>query len=499
MIRLLLVLFFTFCGFSAERPNVILIFADDMGYGDVGYHNFRKNIVTPNIDSIAKDGVYFTQGYVSASVCGPSRSGLLTGVYQQRFGCGENMAATGYPDKMKFPLSGVPRSQSMISELLKAQGYQTGMLGKWHLGMDKTLQPNGRGYDYFYGFLNGSHDYTAWTNKFAEKKGKWPLFRNDKMLPPAKNVYLTDLFSAEAVNFIDRNSEKPFFLYLAYNSVHSPWQVPQKYIDRVKHLSDVKDTQVFAAMVLAMDDGIGRVLAKLEEKKIADKTMLIFLSDNGTPRGQGLKGGKKDLMSQRGDHLMSSPGKLRGFKGDTYEGGIRIPFAMKWPGRIKPGSVYDLPVSSLDIVPTILAPLGVQEPKKGFEFDGVDLLPYLTKEKEGKPHELLYFRRDNDYAIRKGDWKLCWNDASGSQTIKLFNLKNDPEERYDIIEQNPELAQNLQDLFDSWDSTLPDNEWWGGPWNRNRKFSEGKRRNVAEFNKNLPDPKSMRRKIRIKK
>lgn len=468
-----------------------------MGYGDVGYHGTRK-IMTPHIDSIANEGVHFSKAYSSASVCGPSRSGLLTGVYQQRFGAGENMNSSGYPHDMKFPLAGVPKSQSMVSEMLKAKGYKTGMVGKWHLGMDKSLQPNSRGYDFYYGFLNGSHDYTAWTNKFAKSKSKWPVFRNYEMEPPAENIYLTDLFSNEAVQFIDKNHEKPFFLFMSYNSVHHPWQVPQHYVERVKHLSDIKDTQIFMAMVLAMDNGIGRVLNKLKEKNISENTIVIFTTDNGTPLGQGLKPGKKDTTLTYGDHLMSSAGKFRGFKGDTYEGGTRVPLAIKWPNKIKAGQTYTKSVSTLDLVPTILAPLNQQTPSSGFHFDGVDLLPYIQGIKETAPHETLYWRRDCDYAMLKGKWKITWNDRDHKRTIKLFNLEQDPFEKMDLANSMPEKVQTLQNEFDAWDSQQPDNLWWGGPENRNRGFDKGNRTHVAKFNQNSKAQSLASKKIRQK-
>jgi arylsulfatase A-like enzyme len=470
---------------AEKQPNIILIMADDMGWGDVGYHGF-DDIMTPNIDRIAKEGVQFTQGYVTASVCGPSRAGLLTGVYQQKFGCGENPTASGYPDKMKYPMAGVPRSQPMISEMLKEQGYTTGMVGKWHLGVNDSLRPHARGFDFYYGFLNGSHSYEEWTNEFAKNKSRWPIFRNNEMEPPQKDIYLTDLFSDEAVGFIDRNHEKPFFLFMSYNAIHHPWQVPEKYAERTKDLTDSENRNFIAAMILAMDDGIGRVYQVLEKHDILDDTAIIFLSDNGTPRGQGLKHFPKNSMQERqeGSDYMSCSAGLRGYKGDTCEGGTRVPFCMRWPGKIKPGTMYERPVSALDIVPTFV---------KDVKSDGVDLLPYLQGTKTGRPHDVMYWRRDNDYAIRKGDWKLTWNDASGSPTIKLFNLANDPKEKYDLAKIQPERAQMLQDLFDEWDNQLPDNEWWGGPWNRKRHRGKV---DVAGFNANLPKPNQLRRKIR---
>ncbi|MBT3375183.1 MAG: sulfatase-like hydrolase/transferase [Lentisphaerae bacterium] len=472
------------------RPNVIIIYSDDQGWGDVGYHGF-KDIMTPNIDRLATGGTWFSQAYVTASVCGPSRSGLLTGIYQQRFGCGENPNIAGFPDKMKFPLAGVPRSRRMLSEMLKERGYYSGHIGKWHLGADRSLRPLARGFDEFFGFINGSHDYTRWDGEFGRNKGQWPLWRGDAPLPARENVYLTDLFSDEAASFVERaaDREQPFFLYLAYNAVHHPWQVPDSYLERTKDLSDNAERNFFAAMILAMDDGIGRVQQALKKKGVADSTILIFMSDNGTPRGQGLTHSRKKPDQDWGDGPMSKTGGLRGFKGDTYEGGIRVPLCISWPEKIKPGSHYALPVSALDIVPTILAASGGRPNEQ--TLDGVDLLPYLNG-KPGRPHETLYWRRDNDYAIRYGDWKLQWNDAGSTRNITLFNLADDPHERHDLAAAMPEKAQAMQDLFDAWDSALPDNEWWGGAGNRKRSRID---LSVAEFNAR-PDKGHFYRKIR---
>ncbi len=487
--RCLLVSLFAIVGLNvsaaSRQPNVVIVMADDMGWGDVGYHGY-DNVMTPNIDRIAREGVQFTQGYVSASVCGPSRAGMMTGVYQQRFGCGENPSSSGWPDNCKYPMAGMPVSQPTIAELLKEQGYTCGMVGKWHLGVHPDLRPHSRGFDFYYGFLNGSHSYEEWTNEFAQKKDKWPVFRNNEMEPPRKDIYLTDLFSDEAVGFIDRNHDKPFLLYMAYNAIHHPWQVPDQYLERTKNLTDSKNRNFIAAMILSMDDGVGRVYDVLEKHKILDHTAIVFLTDNGSPRGQGLDHAPKDASLERMDGMdFMSHTPWRGFKGDVYEGGTRIPFCMRWPGVIKPGSKYELPVSALDLAPTFLAAaLGQSDGSDTSDlsderFDGVNLVPYLDGAKTARPHETLYWRRDNDYAIRHGDWKLQWNDASGTANITLFNLAEDPEERNDLAAAMPEKAQALQDLFDEWDNAMPDNEWWGGPGNRKRNRID---LGVAEFN-----------------
>ncbi len=462
-----------------RKPNIVLIYADDMGWGDVGYHGF-KDVLTPNIDKLARTGVHFTQGYVTASVCGPSRCGLMSGVYQQRLGCGENSNMDGYPDKMRFPNSGVPTGQPLISEMLKKVGYRTGMIGKWHIGASPAQVPNARGFDYYYGFLNGSHDYYRWEGEFGKRKWLWPLFRNRKPLPAQDNVYLTDLFSQEACGFIERQKTDPFFLYLAYSAVHHPWQVPDKYLKRTRGLAKTKDKQYFTAMILAMDDGIGALRKSLEKIGQADNTIIIFISDNGSPRGQGLNHPKKDINRPRGGCTMSNPGPHRGFKGDTYEGGTKVPYLINWPGVIKPGTQYDLPVSSLDVAPFCLNAAGAKPIKGKFPLDGVDLLPFILGRNTQRPHKTMYWRRDNDYAIRRKDWKLTWNDASGTREIMLFNLKKDPGELINVVKDYPERAQAMQNAFDAWDSTLPKNACWGGPKTRNYNYAKGQRVKVSK-------------------
>ena len=460
---------------AVEKPNILIFFADDMGWGDVSYHGF-SDIRTPHIDSLAAGGVQFSQGYTAASVCGPSRSGLLTGVYQQKLGVYGNGGSGQLNPK-----------QPLIFKTLKAQGYKTASIGKWgvHVHSDTPL-PNDNGVDYFYGFLGGAHDFLKSSlDVNNKKKGLLPLYRNKEMLPPIQdnNGYLTDMFSDEAVNFVERNSDKPFLLYLAYNAVHSPWQVPEPYL---KRLDDLKvkhpDRKVFAGMALAMDDGIGRVVAKLKEKGIYENTLIFFLSDNGTPCGQGI--GKNAGDKARGECLMSNPADLNGFKGDTYEGGTRIPFLVHYPKELPAGETYKLPVISYDIAATIMARLGLSGPgfNAPFDYDGVDLFPYLKGGKTERPHDTLYWRRGNDYAIRVGDMKLAYNDQRGPKTIRLFNLATDPGERQDLVNSMPERAQVLQDKFDAWDSTLAPHPV-KPLTNRNFDYAEGKRVNIQSFNK----------------
>lgn len=442
-----------------RKPNIIIILADDMGYGDVGYHGI-EDVCTPNIDALAAGGVRFSQGYVTASVCGPSRCGLLTGVYQQRLGCAENPPEKGFPDSLRSRRAGLPASQPILPEMLATAGYHCGIVGKWHLGLDEDKRPLKRGFDEFYGFLNGAHSYYESGMKFAKNPGLWPIFRGDK--PVKFEGYLTDVFTDEAVDFIKRNSSKPFFLYLSYNAVHGPWQVPDAYVKRLAHIPG-EHRRFFAAMVLAMDDGIGRISKTLTDAGLDENTVIIFVSDNGTPYGQKRVGSPESPRD-----CMSSTGPLRGFKGDTYEGGIRVPFVIRWPGRLPAGKQYDLPVSTIDVTPTLTAYLGIDRGEEGFGYDGVDLMPYLTGKGKDRPHEIMYWRRDDDYAIRRGDWKLAFNDGrpTGPKRCELFNLADDMGEQHDLSRERPEIVGQLQRLFDAWDSKLPDSPWRGAPANR---------------------------------
>ncbi|MBT3378445.1 MAG: sulfatase-like hydrolase/transferase [Lentisphaerae bacterium] len=468
----------------ASQPNVVLIYSDDQGWGDVGYHGYT-DVLTPNIDKLATGGTQFSQAYVCASVCGPSRAGLLTGIYQQRMGVYGN-----------YDKGGVPTSQPLLFEMLKREGYSCGAVGKWHVGMAREeLLPNSRGVDFFYGFLGGSHDYyRSATDPEFRKKGERPIMRNTQIEPPIQESkgYLTEMFTKEAVGFIERATDEPFCLYLAYNAVHHPWSVPDSYVQRVQQLDTHDERKLFAGMVLAMDDGVGAIMDALRRKGVADNTLVIFMSDNGSPRGQGIA---QPRQKTRGTTTMSSPGPFNGFKGDTYEGGIRVPFVMHWPGRIPAGATYAHPVINLDIVATVLARSGVSKPWKGQAFDGVDLLPFISggRPSDQKPHQTLYWRRDNDYAIRHGDWKLAWNDQAGPKTIRLFNLVDDPGEWKDLAGTNPKQAQVLQDMFDAWDSGLPDNQSGRNPRNRNNGHAAGKRINVSEFNARPPPAPSPKR------
>jgi len=431
-----LVLLTAVCAGAAPKPNLIVIMADDMGYADVGF-NGCKDIPTPNIDRIAKNGVQFTSGYVAYSVCGPSRAAFMTGRYGQRFGFERNPQ---YPPG--DPNMGLPLEERTFAEVLKPVGYVSGIIGKWHLGAHPTRHPLNRGFDFFYGHLGGGHQYLpkaldlkdSYTAKGEMESYRTWILRNHEAVPPTK--YLTDEFSDEAVGFVERNQKNPFFLFLSYNAPHGPLQATDEYLARFPNIQD-ENRRTYAAMVSAVDDGVGRVLDTLEQLKLDDDTLVFFLSDNGGPE-------KKNS---------SDNGVLRGGKSDVWEGGFRVPFAAQWKGNLPAGIKYDNPVSSLDIMATIAelsnAPTDPKRP-----LDGVNLIPYVTGANKGIPHDTIYLRKFDQqrYAVRRDDYKLVLLGA-GKKPM-LFNLAKDIGEEQDIAGLHPEKLSELEQVRVKWDSEL---------------------------------------------
>jgi arylsulfatase A-like enzyme len=415
---------------AGSKPNILLILADDLGYGGLGIQGC-KDIPTPNVDAIARAGVRFTQGYVSAPLCAPTRAGLMTGRYQQRFGFETNPG----PMVLAQPEFGLPLEEKTIAERLKAIGYKTGMFGKWHLGFKPELHPTKRGFDEFFGFLGGAHSYIPGSKQMNDgsiQRGTQPVEEKE---------YLTDALARETVAFMERHKNVPFFVYLPFNAVHAPMEGGQKYLDRFK---DIKDDlrRTHAAMLSAMDDAVGRVMGKLRELRLEEKTLVLFLSDNGGPTTQ----------------TTSSNAPLRGFKGQALEGGIRIPFMMQWKGRFPAGKVDERPVISLDLHPTILAAATGAAIDPAWKLDGVDLLPYVKGENAGTPHETLYWRMfANQRAVRHGNLKLVWSGPA--EQGGLYDVANDVGESRNLAAERPEDVKKLQSLYDAWNAQMAEPKW----------------------------------------
>jgi len=442
---------------GSSRPNIVLLFADDLGYGELGCQG-NPQIPTPNIDSIADGGVRFTDGYVTASYCSPSRAGLLSGRYQTRFGYELNPIGAGNKD----PNVGLPAPQVTLAQHLHDAGYTTALIGKWHLGGAAAYHPLRRGFDEFFGFLHEGHffvppPYHGVTTMLRRRtlpdgeKGRWtdgklvlsthmghnepPYDANNPILrggqPVEERAYLTDAFTREAVDFIDRHKRKPFFLYVAYNAVHSPLQGADAYMERFAHIEDIH-RRIFAAMLGNLDDSVGAILKKLRDEGLEENTLVFFISDNGGPTRE----------------LTSSNLPLRGGKGDVYEGGIRIPFLVQWKGRLPAGEIYGHPVISLDVYATSAAVAGAPIPGRR-QIDGVNLLPYLTDEIGGRPHQVLFWRLNQRTAVRVGDWKLVRNPKRGSgSNWQLYNLAEDISESKDFVESHSDKANALKEVWE---------------------------------------------------
>ena len=397
---------------QAQRPNVVLIVSDDHGYADSSCYEHPEEVRTPNIDRIARRGVRFTQGYASAYVCAPTRAGLLTGRYQQRFGF-----YTASDSRI-----GLPVTEITLADLLRRHGYTTGAFGKWHLGLEPDYHPLKRGFDTFYGFLgHGAHDYF----NLARSSPHNSIRRNLDIIDDTG--YLTDNLAREATAFIERHRQRPFFLYLAFNAVHFPLQARDEDIRR--HNTGNRSRDIYLGMLDRMDAAVGAVLDTLARHGVDQNTLLFFFSDNGGARQN-----------------FASNGALRDFKHSVYEGGIRVPFLASWPARLTPGAVCREPVICLDILPTICAAAGAELPKDRV-YDGKDLLPLLHGKVSAPLHEALFWDGDEDRrAVRAGPWKLV--DNSGK--LELFNLESDLGEKTDLSAQHPDRVKQLQAAFTSW-------------------------------------------------
>ncbi len=425
---------------AADKPNILILYADDLGWGELGCQGCT-DIPTPHIDSIAKNGLRFTQGYVAATYCSPSRAGLMTGRYPTRFGHEFNSTHNAV---------GLSAKETTMADRLKAHGYATAAVGKWHLGHQASNLPTKRGFDEFYGTLANTPFFHPTNFVDTRVSNEVQKVEDDKF-------YTTDAYAERSVDWLEKNKSKPWFLYLPFNAQHAPLQAPQKYLDRFPKITDEK-RKLFAAMMAAMDDAVGVVLTKIRELKQEENTLIFFIADNGGPT----------------QSTTSKNGPLRGFKMTTFEGGPRVPFLAQWKGKLPAGKTYDLPVLNLDVLPTALAAGGTPV-ESNAKLDGVNLLPYLTGDNKARPHETLYWRFGPQWAVRHGDLKLVVSKG-GSGEPELYDLTADIGESKDLAKSQPEKVKQLQALYDAWNAeqaepSAPDAPAAKGQKNKNKTQS----------------------------
>ncbi len=433
----------------AARPNILVILADDLGYADVSCQGC-KDVPTPNIDSLAANGTRFTSGYVTAPLCSSSRAGLLSGRSGTRFGFEFNVGGSSQGGKNA---SGIPVTEKIFSERMKAAGYVTGIFGKWHVGFQPQLTPARRGFDEWECFFGACRSYFP--------GGGDPVLHDGRK---ATYEYTTDLFAHDAAAFIANHRHDPWFVYLPFNAVHGPMDAPEDLMKRFPNLTGKRRT--FAGMLTAMDQGVGTVLEMLRNLKLEEDTLIFFLSDNGGPTWDN---------TSRND-------PLSGVKGQLLEGGIREPFIVRWKSHLPAGKVDDRPVISLDIQPTALAAVGAPiDPK----LEGVNLLPYLRGEKTEPPHASLCWRFGEQHAARAGDWKLL----DMGKGYKLYNLAQDIGEKNDLAAQQPEKFKEMQAIYTAWNAKNEPARWLnhGVPTKNGKALSKGEAIDNEADNELPPD------------
>ena len=403
---------------STDKPNIVFILADDLGFKDVGYHGGK--IKTPNIDRLASEGVRLEQFYVQP-VCSPTRSSLMTGRYPMRYGLQVGVVRP-------WAQYGLPLEERTLAQALKGAGYKTAIYGKWHLGhLDSRYLPTARGFDHQYGHYNGALNYYT---HIRDKGLDW--HRDDE--PLREEGYTTDLLADESVRLIDRHDiSRPLFLYVPFNAVHSPFQAPERYIDMYKHIK-AKNKRIYAGMVTCMDDAIGRIISALDKRGMRRNTLIIFCSDNG------------------GVGNIADNGPLRGHKAQLYEGGVRVPATATWPGVLKAGTVVQEPLHIVDMYPTLIKLAG-GDLKQPLPLDGRDAWPTIAEGKPSPHEDILLNVTPANGAIRCGDWKLVHNGDIGANNtggkadqdvFELFNLVEDPSEKNDLSAKNPEKLRELK-------------------------------------------------------
>lgn len=439
LIPLLHLILFTFIQLTLSaqaKPNILLIISDDAGYADFGFQGSQV-MKTPHLDQLAKEGMKFKQAYVTAAVCGPSRAGILTGKYQQRFGFEENNVP-GYMNASCLPDNemGLPLDQKTMANYMKDLGYRTAIIGKWHQGNADRFHPTHRGFDEFYGFRGGARSYFTFDDKNPTSKLEDMLERGYGKFGET-DKYLTDAFADEAISFMERHQDQAFFVIVSFNAVHTPMQSEQKDLAIFPKL-DGKRKQL-AAMTLSMDRACGRILQSLNELGLDKNTLVIFTNDNGGP---------SDTNASLND-------PLSGTKANHLEGGIRVPFLMRWPGVIPENSAYDHPISTLDLLPTFVN-AGGGNSESITDLDGVDLLPFLLKKKKNRPHQTLYWKKENRAAIREGDWKLL---RYPDRPAELYDLSSDVSEVKDLALNYPDKVKVLYKKIFAWELTLERPRW----------------------------------------
>ena len=425
---------FQFSLSAQQKPNIVLLFSDDAGYADFGFHG-SKTMITPHLDELASKSVRFAQGYVSDPTCGPSRAGLLTGKYQQRFGFEENnvpgfMSPVSALDGEEM---GLPLEEKTMGDYLQEIGYRTAYFGKWHLGEADRYHPTKRGFDEFYGFRGGARNYFPYTHEVPLGNRLERGFHDFK----EHKGYLTDVLGEETARFIERNQHDPFFALVAFNGVHTPMQAGEEDIEKFPHLEGNRRT--VAAMTLAMDRACGIILDKLEELGLMENTIIVFTNDNGGPT----------------DKNASSNFPLSGTKSNQLEGGLRVPFLMHWPGMIEPGSQYDHPVITLDLLPTFYA-AGGGDVSTLTDIDGVDILPFISGQIKDRPHQHLFWKRDVRAAVRDGDFKLI---RYADRPAELYQIVEDPRELNNLAAEYPARVKDMFKNLYEWESTLERPRW----------------------------------------
>lgn len=439
---------------SAGRPNVVVILADELGYGDVGF-NGGSSIPTPNLNRIAAGGVVAANAYVASQNSSANRAALLTGRYPNRFGYERSVAW-----RPQDPTAGLPLSEKTLAEALRPLGYQSALVGKWHLGAHDSFHPVNRGFDFFFGYLGGAHrafpeefdvQYTHDARNEADSHHTW-LLRG--MQPVRTERHLTEDLSLEALEFIRGQTGAPFFLYLSFNAPRSPLQVRDAELAAFGHIKDEKRRK-YAAMIAMMDRGVGQLLDLLDSLELADDTLLFFTSSLGG-----------DIPATGAYN-----GPVRGTRGEPWEGGIRVPFAMRWPRVLKGGATYAKPISVLDIFATVSAAAGIpSDPAR--PLDGVDLVPFLKGANDSAPHQRLFLRlQDADlHVVREGNFKLVKTKTDPEPA--LFDLTKDPKERQNIADTQPDMVQSMKESYRAWNAQMINPAIPGvspGEWTRSRR------------------------------